>query len=133
MGFYLQLQGIIVFSLLFAIICLWLIKAKWNKNTGKMAPEPSQAWPLIRHLHLLRADKPQYQAFGAMADKYGPIFCFHIGLRKTLVVSSYEVATECLTTMDKAFSTRPDPWQESSWAMTMPCLASLLTGHTGVR
>ncbi|RVW58370.1 Cytochrome P450 82C2 [Vitis vinifera] len=34
-----------------------------------MAPEPSQAWPLIRHLHLLRADKPQYQAFGAMADK----------------------------------------------------------------
>ena len=107
MGFYLQLQGIIVFSLLFAIICLWLIKGKGNRNRGKRAPEPSRAWPLIGHLHLLRAGKPQHQAFGAMADKYGPIFCFHIGLRKTSVVSSWEVAKECFTTMDKAFATQP--------------------------
>ncbi|KAL6348027.1 hypothetical protein AAG906_037756 [Vitis piasezkii] len=42
-----------------------------------------------------------------MADKYGPIFCFHIGLRKTSVVSSWEVAKECFTTMDKAFATQP--------------------------
>ncbi|XP_059591914.1 cytochrome P450 CYP82H23-like [Vitis vinifera] len=39
---------------------------------------------LIGHLHLVRAGKPQHQAFGAMADKYGPIFCFHIGLRKLM-------------------------------------------------
>ncbi|RVW20421.1 Cytochrome P450 CYP82H23 [Vitis vinifera] len=42
-----------------------------------------------------------------MADKHGSIFCFHIGLRKTSVVSSWEVAKECFTTMDKAFATQP--------------------------
>ncbi|XP_034681205.1 cytochrome P450 CYP82H23-like [Vitis riparia] len=42
-----------------------------------------------------------------MADKYGPIFCFHIGLRKTFLVSSWDAAKECFTTMDKAFDTRP--------------------------
>ena len=107
MGLYLELRVIIVFGLLFAIIRLWLIKAKGNKNKGKRAPEPSRAWPLIGHLHLLWAGKPQHQSFGAMADKYGPIFCFHIGLRKTSVVSSWEVAKECFTTMDKAFATQP--------------------------
>ncbi|RVW58391.1 Cytochrome P450 CYP82H23 [Vitis vinifera] len=42
-----------------------------------------------------------------MADKYGPIFCFHIGLRKTFLVSSWDAAKERFTTMDKAFDTRP--------------------------
>ena len=107
MGLYLELRVIIVFGLLFAIIRLWLIKAKGNKNKGKRAPEPSRAWPLIGHRHFLRAAKPQHQAFGAMADKYGPIFCFHIGLRKTFLVSSWDAAKECFTTMDKAFATRP--------------------------
>ncbi|WRX30158.1 Cytochrome P450 - like 10 [Theobroma cacao] len=42
-----------------------------------------------------------------MADKYGPIFTIKLGVRRALVVSSWETAKECLTTNDKAFATRP--------------------------
>ena len=42
-----------------------------------------------------------------MADKYGPIFCIHLGLRKALVVGNWEVAKECYTTNYKVFATRP--------------------------
>ena len=44
-----------------------------------------------------------------MADKYGPIFCVRLGLKKALVVSSWEVAKKCYTTSDKVFATRPKP------------------------
>ena len=110
MGFSLQPQDITVFGLLLATICLLLatvFNAKGNKKKGKRPPEPSGRWPLISHLHLLRADKLLHRKLGDMADKYGPIFCIHLGLRKALVVSSWEVAKECYTTNDKVFATRP--------------------------
>ncbi|KAL6012488.1 hypothetical protein ACLOJK_002977 [Asimina triloba] len=42
-----------------------------------------------------------------MADKLGPAFMLRLGLRPTLVVSSWEVAKECFTTNDKVFASRP--------------------------
>ncbi|KAK9214977.1 hypothetical protein WN944_006980 [Citrus x changshan-huyou] len=42
-----------------------------------------------------------------MADKYGPIFTIKIGINRALVVSSWEMAKECLTTNDKIFASRP--------------------------
>ena len=42
-----------------------------------------------------------------MADKYGPIFTIWLGVHRTLVVSSWEIAKECFTTNDKAFANRP--------------------------
>nr|XP_017220500.1 PREDICTED: cytochrome P450 CYP82H23-like [Daucus carota subsp. sativus] len=42
-----------------------------------------------------------------MADKLGPVFLLQLGIHKTLVVSSWEVARECFTVHDKALSTRP--------------------------
>ncbi|RVW58375.1 Cytochrome P450 82C4 [Vitis vinifera] len=107
MGFSLQLQDVTVFGILFAIICLWLVNAKGNKNKGRSPPEPSGAWPVMGHLHLLGADKPLHRTFGAMADEYGPIFSIRLGLRTALVVSSSEVAKECYTTKDKALANRP--------------------------
>ena len=110
MGFSLQPQEITVFGFL-ATICLLLetaLNAKRNKiKEGKRPPEPSGQWPLIGHLHLLGADKLLHRKLGDMADKYGPIFCIHLGLRKALVVSRWEVAKECYTTNDKVFATRP--------------------------
>jgi cytochrome P450 len=45
--------------------------------------------------------------FGKMADKYGPIFTVKVGVHRALVVSSWEMAKECLTTNDKIFANRP--------------------------
>ncbi|KAL6131090.1 hypothetical protein ACLB2K_069468 [Fragaria x ananassa] len=42
-----------------------------------------------------------------MADKYGPLFTIKLGVHRALVVSSWEVAKECLTTNDKSFAIRP--------------------------
>ncbi|KAL6348038.1 hypothetical protein AAG906_037767 [Vitis piasezkii] len=103
-------QEITVFGLL-ATICLLLetaLNAKRNKiKEGKRPPEPSGQWPLIGHLHLLGADKLLHRKLGDMADKYGPIFCIHLGLRKALVVSRWEVAKECYTTNDKKLTFSP--------------------------
>ncbi|KAJ9704897.1 hypothetical protein PVL29_003108 [Vitis rotundifolia] len=110
MGFSLRPQDITVFGLLLATICLLLatvLNAKGNKKKGKRPPEPSGRWPPIGHLHLLGADKLLHRTLGDMADKYGPIFCVRLGLKKALVVSSWEVAKECYTTNDKVFATRP--------------------------
>ncbi|RVW58377.1 Cytochrome P450 82A2 [Vitis vinifera] len=62
---------------------------------------------LIGHLHLLGANKLLHQKLGDMADKYGPIFCIHLGFRKALVVSRWEVAKECYTTNDKKLTFSP--------------------------
>lgn len=43
-----------------------------------------------------------------MADKYGPVFTIRLGLHRALVVSSWEMAKECLTTNDQAASSRPE-------------------------
>ena len=42
-----------------------------------------------------------------MADKYGPIFTFKLGLHPALVLSSWEMTKECFTTNDLAVSSRP--------------------------
>ena len=85
MGFSLRPQDIIVFGLLLSTICLLLatvLNAKGNKKKGERPPEPSGRWPLIGHLHLLGADKLLHRTLGDMADKYGPIFCVRLGLKK---------------------------------------------------
>ncbi|KAK4550913.1 hypothetical protein RGQ29_032683 [Quercus rubra] len=42
-----------------------------------------------------------------MAEKYGPIFTIWLGVHRTIIVSSWEIAKECFTTNDKAFANRP--------------------------
>ncbi|KAJ6320789.1 hypothetical protein OIU78_016060 [Salix suchowensis] len=70
-------------------------------------PEAAGAWPLIGHLNLLRGSQPPHITLGNLADKYGPIFTVKLGVHRTLIVSNWEMAKECLTTNDKAFATRP--------------------------
>ncbi|KAF7852272.1 hypothetical protein BT93_L4566 [Corymbia citriodora subsp. variegata] len=48
-----------------------------------------------------------HKTLGSMADKYGPIFAIRLGSHRAIVVSSWEVAKECLTVHDKAFADRP--------------------------
>ncbi|KAK9232641.1 hypothetical protein WN943_022889 [Citrus x changshan-huyou] len=82
-----------------------LVKKAGNKKRG--APEAGGGWPVIGHLHLLGGPEPLHKVLGKIADKYGPILTIKIGVRRTLVVSNWEIAKECLTTSDKVFATRP--------------------------
>ncbi|GKV04739.1 hypothetical protein SLEP1_g16852 [Rubroshorea leprosula] len=83
------------------------ISRRRNAQNKKMPPQAGGSWPIIGHLHLLAGPKPPHKIFGEMADKYGPVFTIKLGVHRALIVSSSEMAKECLTTNDKAFATRP--------------------------
>ncbi|KAE8674044.1 putative Cytochrome P450 [Hibiscus syriacus] len=94
--------------LLFLLYFLWISKTiSRNTNQKKTAPEAGGAWPIIGHLRLLGGRQPPHITLANMADKYGTIFTIKLGVHRALVVSSWEIAKECLTINDKAFATRP--------------------------
>nr|BBD34758.1 putative cytochrome P450 [Eschscholzia californica subsp. californica] len=90
------------------------------KNRKIEPPEVANGWPIIGHLHHFMGKKNKliHEIFGDMADKYGPTFTLRMGLNKVLVVSSAEVAKECLTKNDLVFIGRP------------PRIASSLLGYS---
>ncbi|XP_062000831.1 cytochrome P450 CYP82D47-like isoform X1 [Rosa rugosa] len=92
--------------LLFSFV--WITKYL-QKNTAKNRgpPEAAGAWPILGHLPLLGGPQPPHVILGNMADKYGPVFTIKLGVHRALIVSSWDVAKECLTTNDKAFANRP--------------------------
>ncbi|GMI78166.1 cytochrome P450, family 82, subfamily C, polypeptide 4 [Hibiscus trionum] len=96
--------AIICFPLLFLFSFLWISR---GTNQKKTAPEAGGAWPVIGHLRLLGGPQPPHITLANMANKYGEIFTIKLGVQTTLVVSSSEVAKECLTVNDRAFATRP--------------------------
>ncbi|KAL2346360.1 hypothetical protein Fmac_000360 [Flemingia macrophylla] len=77
-------------------------------GSTRKPPAAGGGWPLIGHLHLLGGSgEPPYITLGSLADKYGPIFSIRIGVHPAVVVSSWELAKECFTTLDIVVSTRP--------------------------
>lgn len=78
-----------------------------DKTKGLKLPQPDGALPVIGHLHHFGGGKLTHKVLGAMADKYGPAMAIKLGSHQALVVSSSEMARECLTTHDKVFSDRP--------------------------
>ncbi|KAF3431671.1 hypothetical protein FNV43_RR26403 [Rhamnella rubrinervis] len=82
---------------------------KHNSSKGKKLPQPSGAWPLIGHLHLLatKGQVPLCRTLGALADQNGPIFLLKLGTKRAIVVSRWETVKECLCTNDQVFLTRP--------------------------
>ncbi|KAM3688755.1 hypothetical protein ACJW31_10G174900 [Castanea mollissima] len=92
----------------FIFFLLWISKRIQSTTSKKrVPPDVDGAWPLIGHLHLLGGLQPPHITLGNMADKYGPIFTIWLGVHRTLVVSSWEIAKECFTTNDKVFANRP--------------------------
>nr|XP_034895274.1 LOW QUALITY PROTEIN: cytochrome P450 CYP82H23-like [Populus alba] len=85
----------------------YLFRIPGKENKKRAPPEAAGAWPLIGHLHLLGGSQPPHITLGNLADKYGPIFTVKLGVHRTLIVSNWEMAKECLRTNDKAFATRP--------------------------
>ncbi|KAJ8771559.1 hypothetical protein K2173_026736 [Erythroxylum novogranatense] len=79
-----------------------------NRYKKKPPPEVTGGWPVIGHLPLLAAEsEPSHITLGKWADKFGPIFTIKLGLHRTLIVSNWEMAKECLTVHDRAFASRP--------------------------
>ncbi|MFS7898356.1 putative cytochrome P450 [Helianthus anomalus] len=77
----------------------------FNNRLG--VPEAAGSWPIIGHLHLLAGSQGPHKLLGSMADKFGPIFTFKLGVHRVLVVNSSELAKECLTINDRVFASRP--------------------------
>ncbi|XP_047321193.1 cytochrome P450 CYP82D47-like [Impatiens glandulifera] len=91
------------------VLFIIFISSRFSRINKKMAPEPSRAWSIIGHLHLLGKSGQELDAtFGSMADKIGPVFTIWFGSRQALVVNNGELAKECLITNDKVFVNRPE-------------------------
>ncbi|XP_059624703.1 cytochrome P450 CYP82D47-like [Cornus florida] len=82
-------------------------KKQSTRRKSHGVPQAGGALPIIGHLHLLAGGQLLHKLFGALADKYGPIFTLKLGSHESLVISSWEMARECFTVHDKVFSTRP--------------------------
>ncbi|KAK9109028.1 hypothetical protein Sjap_017088 [Stephania japonica] len=95
---------LITFIIFLYFLYYLLLKPKENKKP----PHAKGAWPIIGHLHKLSTNGLPYMTLGAMADRYGPAFTIQLGTKRALVVSNWEVAKECFTTNDRAFSSRPN-------------------------
>lgn len=94
--------------LVFIYCLLWISRSNRLYSKGlRLPPEAGGAWPLLGHLPLFGGTKPPHVVLGNLADKYGPIFTIKMGVHRTAIVSSWELAKECLTTNDKVFANRP--------------------------
>ncbi|KAB1225553.1 Cytochrome P450 82G1 [Morella rubra] len=95
---------------LLALFCVLKLIASRNMKRGTKTigvPEPSGALPIIGHFHLLGdGQNPVALTLGAIADKHGSFFSLRLGHKRLLVVSSWEMAKEFLSTSDRIFATR---------------------------
>ncbi|XP_015890088.3 cytochrome P450 CYP82D47-like [Ziziphus jujuba] len=97
----------IVLPLLICFIFYHLNRPNSSKTRKCTAPQAGDAWPVIGHLHLFGGQQLTHKTLGAMADKYGPVFTVRLGSHQVLVLNSWEIARECFTIHDRAFSNRP--------------------------
>ncbi|KAL3616459.1 hypothetical protein CASFOL_039849 [Castilleja foliolosa] len=79
----------------------------YGKAIKNRLPRAGGTLPIIGHLHLFGKNQLLHKTLATMAEKYGPAFTVRLGSQETLVVSTSEMAKECFTTHDKAFSDRP--------------------------
>ncbi|RDX66518.1 Cytochrome P450 82A4, partial [Mucuna pruriens] len=100
------LNATVIGLLSLILLCLFLYNP-FKFGEGKEAPTVAGAWPILGHLPLLSASQTPHRTFGALADKYGPIFSIKVGVKKALVINNWEVAKECFTTNDVVVSSRP--------------------------
>ncbi|KAM0012021.1 putative cytochrome P450 [Helianthus debilis subsp. tardiflorus] len=104
------------FAIILVLYCLsFLYKTTTNP------PEASGAWPIIGHYKVFRGSDLPHVPLSSMADRYGPIFTVRLGIRKVLVVSSWDIVKDIFTTHDLLVSNRPN------------YIATKILGHNGMR
>lgn len=94
--------------LLALLLVLWSARRSRSRNRRlNLPPEIPGSWPIIGHLHKLREPVPLQRTLASMADCYGPVFMFRLGVHPVVVVSTHESVRECFTTNDRALASRP--------------------------
>ncbi|KAG9440838.1 hypothetical protein H6P81_021003 [Aristolochia fimbriata] len=81
-----------------------------NPEAVSTPPEVPGRWPLIGHLPKLKLSgthQPLARTLGDLAEKHGPLITIWVGVHRTVVVSSSEMAKECFTTNDRVLASRP--------------------------
>ncbi|KAH9330483.1 hypothetical protein KI387_002591, partial [Taxus chinensis] len=104
-----NMNWVIFAALGFATIFVWGIFGRRHRdgNRHRQPPGP-RALPIIGHFHLLiDKTKPIHQILSSLSAKHGPIMNLRFGSRPVLVISSSELAKQCLSTNDLAFASRP--------------------------
>ncbi|MFS7952344.1 putative cytochrome P450 [Helianthus anomalus] len=99
------------------ILVLYCLSFLYKTTTNP--PEASGAWPLIGHYKVFSGSDLPHVPLSSMADRYEPIFTVRLGIRKVLVVSSWEIVKDIFTTHDLNVSNRPN------------YIATNILGHNG--
>ncbi|KAK1302699.1 Cytochrome P450 71A9 [Acorus calamus] len=84
---------------------LLIIHEILSTKTSNLPPSPSKL-PIIGHLHQI-SSPIAHRAFYALSQKHGPIMHLQLGLLRTVVITSSELAQEILKTQDAVFASRP--------------------------
>ncbi|GLJ19658.1 hypothetical protein SUGI_0356070 [Cryptomeria japonica] len=105
------LEAVSIIVLAVTVAALLLIanslRSRKNKTVEAKPPHPP-LWPILGHIPLLsRSKQPIHRLLSSLSQRYGPIMHLQLGFRPVLVISSSDLAKECLTTNDKAFASRP--------------------------
>ncbi|XP_062119277.1 3,9-dihydroxypterocarpan 6A-monooxygenase-like [Humulus lupulus] len=96
---------LIILAVVSSIILLGrAIKSVKAQKSPPLPPSPP-ALPIIGHLHLL--GKLPHQDLCKVSARYGPIVYLRFGYKPSLLVSSAEIAEECLKTNESCFLNRP--------------------------
>ncbi|XP_026415744.1 cytochrome P450 93A3-like [Papaver somniferum] len=92
---------VFIFSLL---VLLGAIFTSKNRVGCRLPPSPI-GLPIIGHMHLI--DIVPYRSFHKLAIRYGPLIHLRLGSVPCIIVSSPELAKECLMTNELTFDSRP--------------------------
>ncbi|RDX61067.1 3,9-dihydroxypterocarpan 6A-monooxygenase, partial [Mucuna pruriens] len=95
----------------FVLLLIWLVSVLLLRiiltKSGikaRLPPSP-RALPVLGHLHLLT--KLPHQAFHNISSRYGPLVFLLFGSKPCVLVSSPEMARQCLKTHETCFLNRP--------------------------
>ncbi|XP_064203283.1 cytochrome P450 2K1-like [Anguilla rostrata] len=97
--------SISLFLVCIAVLFFILLLKSSTKSSGYKFPPGPKPWPLIGNLNILNMNFPQ-KTMCELAEQYGPVFTFHMGMKKYVVLTGYEAVKEALVTQADDFGER---------------------------
>ncbi|CAJ0966366.1 unnamed protein product [Ranitomeya imitator] len=99
----------LVTVLLSVVVILFLVNTFRNQKQGndKNFPPGPKPLPIIGNIHIMDIGKPHI-TFMQLAEKYGTVFSFRIGMSKSIILCGYETIKDALINHAELFSERPN-------------------------